>query len=48
MVVFAATIFKVFALDMADLERIYRVSSVIGLGILLLVTSYLYTRAKKA
>jgi uncharacterized membrane protein len=48
MVVFAATIFKVFALDMADLQRIYRVSSVVGLGVLLLVTSYLYTRAKRA
>jgi hypothetical protein len=47
-VVFAATIFKVFALDMADLQRIYRVASTIGLGILLLLTSYLYTRSKPA
>jgi uncharacterized membrane protein len=46
MVVFAATIFKVFALDLADLQRIYRVASTIGLGILLLLTSYLYTRSK--
>ena len=43
MVVFAVTILKVFAFDMADLERIYRVSSIIGLGILLLLTSYLYS-----
>jgi uncharacterized membrane protein len=47
-VVFAVTIFKVFALDMAQLDRIYRVSSVIGLGILLLLTSYLYNRSRRA
>ena len=46
--VFGVTIFKVFALDMAELDRIYRVSSVIGLGILLLLTSYLYNRSKRA
>ena len=46
--VFAATIVKVFAFDMAQLERIYRVSSVIGLGLLLLLTSYLYNRSKGA
>ena len=48
MVVFAVTIFKVFAFDMAQLDRIYRVSSVIGLGILLLLTSYLYNRSRRA
>jgi uncharacterized membrane protein len=48
MAVFAVTIVKVFAGDMAQLERIYRVSSVIGLGILLLLTSYLYNRSKRA
>ena len=47
MVVFAVTTLKVFAGDMAQLERIYRVSSVIGLGILLLLTSYLYNRSKR-
>lgn len=47
MLVFGVTIFKVFALDMAELDRIYRVSSVIGLGILLLLTSYLYNRSKR-
>jgi uncharacterized membrane protein len=41
------TILKVFAADMAELDRIYRVSSVIGLGIVLLVTSYLYNRARR-
>ena len=46
-VVFGITIVKVFAFDMADLERIYRVGSVIMLGILLLLTSYLYTRSRE-
>jgi uncharacterized membrane protein len=43
----ALTIIKVFFADMAELDRIYRVSSVIGLGIVLLVTSYLYNRARR-
>ena len=47
MVVLAITIGKVFFVDMAELDRIYRVGSVIALGILLLVTSYLYSRARK-
>ena len=47
MTVLAITIGKVFFVDMAELDRIYRVGSVIALGILLLVTSYLYTRARK-
>jgi uncharacterized membrane protein len=42
---FSLTIAKVFLVDMAALERIYRVASIIGLGTLLLVTSYLYTRS---
>jgi len=45
--VLALTIVKVFFADMAGLDRIYRVSSVIGLGIVLLVTSYLYNRARR-
>jgi uncharacterized membrane protein len=48
MAVFAVTTLKVFVSDMAQLERIYRVSSVIGLGILLLLTSYLYNRSKRS
>jgi hypothetical protein len=32
---------------MAELERIYRVGSVVALGILLLLTSYLYNRSRK-
>lgn len=47
-VVFSITIVKVFAVDMAELDRIYRVASVIGLAILLLVTSYLYSQSRRA
>jgi uncharacterized membrane protein len=43
---FALTTMKVFFVDMAHLERIYRILSVIGLGIALLVTSYLYQRIR--
>src|SRR5215475_4054752 len=44
MAVFAVTIVKVFVVDLAALDRIYRVLSVIGLGVTLLLTSYLYQR----
>ena len=44
MTVFAITIVKVFAIDLAELDRIYRVLSIIGLGVTLLVTSYLYQK----
>jgi uncharacterized membrane protein len=46
-VLFSVTILKVFFADMAELDRAYRVASIIGLGILLLVTSYLYTRSRR-
>src|SRR5262249_5194646 len=42
--VFAVTIIKVFAIDLADLAQIYRVASIVGLGVMLLMTSYLYHR----
>jgi uncharacterized membrane protein len=42
--VFGVTIIKVFGVDLATLDRIYRVSSILGLGIMLLLTSYLYHR----
>lgn len=45
-VVFGLTVIKVFAVDLASLDRLYRVASVIGLGVLLLVASYLYQRAR--
>jgi hypothetical protein len=41
---FAVTIVKVFGLDMAELDKIYRVSSMIVLGVMLLATSYVYNR----
>ena len=46
MLLFAITILKVFVVDMAELERVYRIVSVIGLGVMLLATSYLYQRFK--
>jgi uncharacterized membrane protein len=46
MLLFAITILKVFVIDMAELERVYRIVSVIGLGVMLLATSYLYQRFK--
>ena len=44
--VLALTIVKVFTVDLAHLERVYRVVSVLGLGIMLLVTSYLYQKTR--
>ena len=44
MTLFAVTIVKVFAIDLAELDRIYRVLSIIGLGITLLLTSFLYQK----
>lgn len=45
--VLAVTITKVFFFDMAELDRIYRVGSIVALGVLLLVTSYLYSRSRR-
>jgi uncharacterized membrane protein len=36
----------VFFADLAQLQRIYRVLSIMGLGVLLLLTSYLYQRMR--
>jgi hypothetical protein len=47
MVVFALTIAKVFLVDMAELERAYRIVSIIGLGLMLLATSYMYQRFRE-
>jgi uncharacterized membrane protein len=43
-VLFAATIGKVLLVDLARLDRVYWMLSVIGLGILLLMASFLYQR----
>ena len=40
----AGTIGKVFLVDLAQLDRVYRVLSVIGLGVLLIVASYCHQR----
>jgi uncharacterized membrane protein len=44
---FGLTTVKVFFVDTAQLERVYRILSVIGLGVALLVTSYLYQRTRR-
>jgi hypothetical protein len=44
MTIFVITIVKVFTIDLAELDRLYRVLSVIGLGVTLLLTSYLYQK----
>ena len=38
------TIFKVFFYDMSELQRVYRIVSFIGLGVLLLAISFAYQR----
>jgi uncharacterized membrane protein len=43
---FGITIFKVFIFDLSGLEDVYRIVSFIGLGTILLVVSFLYTRYK--
>ena len=43
-VLFGLTIFKVFLLDLSNLERIYRIVSFIGLGVILLVVSFIYQK----
>lgn len=45
-VLFFVTILKVFIFDLSSLENIYRIISFIGLGIILLLVSFLYTRFK--
>jgi uncharacterized membrane protein len=48
MVVFGITILKVFFFDLEQLEQVYRVLSVIVLGVLLLLTSYLYNQSRRS
>src|SRR5262249_52499369 len=43
--VFMFTIGKVFMVDLSQMDAIYRVLSVLGLGAALLVTSYFYQRS---
>src|SRR5262249_26734968 len=44
LVLMALTIVKVFTYDSWNLEKVYRVLSFIGLGVLLMVVSYIYHR----
>ncbi len=43
---FGITILKIFVYDLSFLERLYRIFSFIGLGVILLLVSYLYQRYK--
>ncbi len=45
-VLFFVTILKVFIFDLSSLQSVYRIISFIGLGIILLLVSFLYTRFK--
>ncbi len=44
MLLFGITILKVFIFDLAELEKVYRIISFIGLGGILLAASFLYQR----
>jgi uncharacterized membrane protein len=43
---FGLTIFKIFIIDLSFLDQLYRIFSFIGLGLILLLVSYLYQRYK--
>jgi uncharacterized membrane protein len=45
-ILFGFTILKIFIYDLSFLETLYRIFSFIGLGVILLVVSYLYQRYK--
>jgi uncharacterized membrane protein len=45
-ILFGITILKIFLYDLSFLETLYRIFSFIGLGLILLGASYLYTRFK--
>lgn len=45
-VLFGFTILKIFIYDLSFLETLYRIFSFVGLGVILLVVSYLYQRYK--
>lgn len=47
MALFVITIGKVFLVDLASLERVYRVLSMIALGAILLLAAFLYQRYRK-
>ena len=43
-ILFGVTILKIFIYDLSFLETLYRIFSFVGLGLILLATSYLYQR----
>jgi uncharacterized membrane protein len=43
-VLFAATILKVFFVDLGEMEKVYRIIASIGLGVILLVVSMMYQK----
>jgi uncharacterized membrane protein len=45
-ILFGITIVKIFVYDLSFLETLYRIFSFIGLGLILLIVSYLYQRYK--
>ncbi|HLG16931.1 MAG TPA: DUF2339 domain-containing protein [Blastocatellia bacterium] len=47
MLLLGVTILKVFILDLASLEKVYRVISLIVLGVILLAVSFLYQRYRR-
>lgn len=46
-VIFGVAILKIFLYDLSFLDTLYRIFSFIGLGIILLIASYLYQKYKK-
>jgi uncharacterized membrane protein len=44
---FGIAILKIFLYDLSFLERLYRIFSFVGLGVILLLVSYLYQRYKE-
>jgi len=46
MVLFGCTILKIFTFDLSFLQTLYRIYSFLGLGVILLIVSYLYQRYK--
>ena len=46
-IIFGISILKIFLYDLSFLETLYRIFSFIGLGVILLIASYLYQKYKK-
>ena len=46
LLIFGAAILKIFLFDLSQLDRIYRIVSFIGLGVVLMLTSFFYQKYK--